>query len=81
MTVYVDSQTSYRGQVDGFDDLEKGMRAGFAGYINVDGANIARVVAAGYPQADRPDGVAQTEKDQLLDANSLQEDTPSGTNS
>jgi len=56
ITVFVDSQTQYRGQVGGFNDLEKGMRAGFAGYINEDGAIIARVVAAGNPQENRPDG-------------------------
>lgn len=55
VTVYVDAQTSYRGQVDGFADLEKGMRAGFAGYIDQDGKIIARVVVAGYPRADRPE--------------------------
>jgi len=73
LTVYVDSQTGYRGQVDSFDDLEKGMRAGFTGYINEDGVIIARVVAAGHPQTDRPDverrGVERPtpEEDSLLD--------------
>ena len=55
LTVYVDPQTRYRGQVDSFGDLEKGMRAGFTGYINEDGMIIARVVVAGHPRADRPD--------------------------
>ncbi len=54
LTVYVDAKTGFRGQVDSFDDLEKGMRAGFAGYINEDGVIIARVVVAGHPRADRP---------------------------
>ena len=56
LTIYVDGKTTYRGQVDSFDDLEKGMRAGFAGYINEDGQIIARVIAAGNPRPDRPDG-------------------------
>ncbi len=55
LTVYVDGRTTYRGQVDSFDDLEKGMRAGFAGYINEDGQIIARVIVAGNPRPDRPD--------------------------
>lgn len=55
LTVYVDAQTGYRGQVDSFDGLEKGMRAGFAGYINEEGMIIARVVVAGNPRPDRPD--------------------------
>jgi len=73
LTVYVDDQTSYRGQVDGFADLEKGMRAGFAGYIDQDGKIVARVVAAGYPPADRPDRERPSrerpapEEDSLLD--------------
>lgn len=54
LTVFVDEKTRYRGQVGGFNDLEKGMRAGFAGYINQDGVIIARLVVAGHPQADRP---------------------------
>ena len=56
LTVYVDEKTGYRGQVDSFDDLEKGMRAGFAGYIDQDGKIVARVVMAGSPRADRPAG-------------------------
>jgi hypothetical protein len=56
ITVFVDEKTQYRGQVDGFGDLEKGMRAGFAGYIDQDGKIIARVVIAGQPGSDRPAG-------------------------
>jgi hypothetical protein len=55
LTVYVDGKTSYKGQVQGFDDLEKGMRAGFGGYIDSEGKIIARVVVAGNPRQDRPE--------------------------
>jgi hypothetical protein len=56
LTVYVDEQTRYRGQVSSFDDLEKGMKAGFAGYVDEDGNLIARLVIAGYPTNDRQEG-------------------------
>ena len=73
LTVFVDAQTNYRGQVDGFDGLEKGMRAGFVGYIDQDGKIVARVVLVGYPPADKPDGERPNreqpapENDSLLD--------------
>jgi hypothetical protein len=54
VTVYVDNMTAYRGQLNGFSDLEQGMRAGFIGYLNNDGKVIARVVGAGKPPSDRP---------------------------
>ncbi len=56
LTVYVDGKTGYRGQVGGFDDLEKGMRAGFVGYVDADGKIIARWVIAGNPQPSREGG-------------------------
>jgi len=56
LTVYVDAKTQYRGQVNGFGDLEKSMRAGFAGYIDQNGKIIARGVIAGHPKVDRPAG-------------------------
>lgn len=56
LTVYVDEMTNYRGQVAGFDDLEMGMRLGFAGYVDGDGKIIARLVIAGYPGSTRPGG-------------------------
>jgi hypothetical protein len=56
LTVYVDGKTNYRGQVASFDDLEKGMRAGIAGYIDEEGKIIARYVIAGFPRQDRPEG-------------------------
>lgn len=56
LTIYVDGRTKYRGQVEEFGDLEKGMRAGFAGYVDPDGKIIARWVIAGYPQTDRESG-------------------------
>jgi hypothetical protein len=56
VTVYVNENTRYRGQVEGFDDLEKGMRAGFIGYLDHDGNIIARVVVAGKPPSGRSDG-------------------------
>lgn len=49
LTVYVDGKTTYRGQMNSFDDLEKGMRVGFGGYIDQGGKIIARVVIAGNP--------------------------------
>jgi len=54
LTVYVDGRTRFRGQVSDFDGLEKGMRVGFAGYVDGDGKIIARLVIAGYPTSDRP---------------------------
>ena len=60
LTIYVNEKTTYRGQVNSFDDLKKGMRAGFGGYMDDDGKIIARVVVAGNPRqddADRPTGV------------------------
>ncbi|MFL7813635.1 MAG: DUF5666 domain-containing protein [Anaerolineales bacterium] len=56
VTVYVNENTRYRGQVEGFDDLEKDMRAGFIGYLDHDGNIIARVVVAGKPPSGRSDG-------------------------
>jgi hypothetical protein len=56
LTVYVDGQTRYRGQVNGFDGLEKDMRVGFAGYVDADGKIVARLVIAGYPNRDHPRG-------------------------
>lgn len=56
VTVYVDERTGYRGQVASFDDLEKGMRAGFAGYVDGEGKIIARWVIAGYPDPNRQEG-------------------------
>ena len=55
LTVYVDGKTTYRGQVNSFDDLEKGMRVGFGGYIDQNGNIIARVVIAGFPRPERPE--------------------------
>jgi hypothetical protein len=60
LTVYVDDMTRYRGQVAGFDDLEKDMRVGFAGYKDGDGKIIARWVIAGYPRSDREGGERPT---------------------
>lgn len=56
LTVYLDSKTNYRGQVAGFDDLEQGMRAGIAGYIDEDGNLIARWVIAGTLSQNRLGG-------------------------
>ncbi len=81
MTVFVDSKTGYRGQVDSFVDLEKGMRAGFAGYINEDGAIIARVVAAGHPRADRPDVERPGGERPTPEADSLLDDRTQAPNS
>ncbi len=65
LTVYVDGRTKYRGQVASFDDLEKGMRAGIAGYVDGEGNLIARWIIAGNPspsrQAERrPDPAMET---------------------
>ncbi len=58
VTVYVDGKTTYRGQVGSFSELEKGMQAGFVGYLDADGKIIARGVIAGYLRSDsaRPGG-------------------------
>lgn len=55
LTIYVDGNTKYRGQVTGFNDLEKGMRAGFGGFVDEDGKIIARLVIAGNPRPERPE--------------------------
>jgi hypothetical protein len=60
--------------VDSSDDLEKGMRAGFAGYFNEDGVIIARIAAAGHPRADRPDVERLGGERPTPDADSLLED-------
>lgn len=65
LTVYVDENTTYRGQVNGFEELEKGMRAGFVGYLDGDGRVIARVVMAGFPRTERPGGDRPTPETDL----------------
>ena len=60
LTIYVDENTKYRGQVESFSDLEKGMRAG-VGAIEEENGNLkARQIIAGMPKGDRegpaPDG-------------------------
>jgi hypothetical protein len=77
LTIYVDGKTTYRGQVNSFDDLEKGMRAGFGGYIDQDGKIIARVVIAGTPQNDhpeRPEGIRPGGERQVPESGLLGED-------
>ena len=81
LTVYVDGKTTYRAQVDNFDDLEKGMRAGFAGYINEDSMIIARVVAAGHPRAEKPDVERPVRERPTPEADSLLEDRTKTPNS
>lgn len=54
VTVYVDNMTNYHGLLNGFSDLERGMRAGYIGYLNNEGKVIARVLVAGNPPSDRP---------------------------
>ena len=81
LTVYVDGKTNYRGQVDNFDDLEKGMRAGFAGYINEDSMIIARVVAAGHPRAEKPDVERPVRERPTPEADLLLEDRTKTPNS
>ena len=39
-----------------FEDLEKDMKAGFAGYVDQEGNLIVRLVIAGYPARDRQSG-------------------------
>ncbi len=56
LSVYVDENTNYRGQVVNFDDLDKGMRAGIVAIENKDGKLIARLVIAGDPRPERPEG-------------------------
>lgn len=65
ITVYVDELTRYRGQVAGFDDLEKDMRVGFAGYVDQDGKYIARLVIAGSPSSI-PEGGDQPAPERIL---------------
>ena len=60
LTIYVDENTKYRGQVESFSDLEKGMRAGVGAVEEENGNLKARIVIAGKPKQDReesaPDG-------------------------
>jgi hypothetical protein len=53
LTIYVDKITRYRGQVESFSDLEKGMRAGVGAVEEEDGSLKARLVVAGMPKGDR----------------------------
>ena len=62
LTIYVDGNTKYRGQVNGVDDLEKGLRAGFGGFIDEDGKIIARIVIAGNPSPELPEVDDQREE-------------------
>ena len=62
LTIYVDGNTKYRGQVNGVDDLEKGLRAGFGGFIDEDGKIIARLVIAGNPCPELPEVDDQREE-------------------
>jgi len=55
LTIYIDGNTTYRGQVNSFNDLEKGLRAGFGGFVDEEGKIIARHVFAGSPRPERPE--------------------------
>jgi hypothetical protein len=68
ITVYVDDQTRYRGQITSFEDIEKDMKAGFAGYVDAEGNLVARLVIAGYPTNDR----------QVGEGSAPSQDTPRG---
>ena len=54
LTIFVDENTHYRGQVESFQDLEKGMRAGTVSLEQADGTLLARLVIAGNPKSERP---------------------------
>lgn len=54
LTIYVDENTHYRGQVESFADLENDMRAGIAAIEQEDGELLARLVIAGKPKSEGP---------------------------
>lgn len=55
LTIFVDENTKFRGQVENLGDLEKDMRAGVVAIEQADGSLLARVVVAGKPRPERPD--------------------------
>ena len=57
LTFLVNENTTYKGQIEGIRDLEEGMRAAVGGYEDQEGNLIARVVAAGNPQNERPEPI------------------------
>ena len=61
MTFYVDENTKYRGQVEDFGDLEKGMRAGVVAVEEENGNLKARLVIAGKPKGERERPVPEGE--------------------
>ena len=54
LTIIVDENTRYQGQVDSFGDLEKDMRAGIVAIEQADGELLARLVIAGKPKSEGP---------------------------
>lgn len=57
LTFFVDGNTHYRGQVEGIQDLKEGMRTGVVAIENAEGKLIARLVIAGNPRPEHPEGV------------------------
>lgn len=58
LTIFVDENTKFRGQVENLGDLEKDMRAGVVAIEQADGSLLARLVVAGEPRPERPDADA-----------------------
>lgn len=53
LTIFVDENTRFKGQVKSLADLEKDMRAGVVAIEQADGSLIARLVVAGEPRPER----------------------------
>jgi hypothetical protein len=54
LTIFVDENTKFRGQVESLSDLINGWRAGVVVVEQSDGKLLARLVMAGEPRAERP---------------------------
>ncbi len=79
LTIYVDGNTKYRGEVNSLNDLEKDMRAGFGGFVDGDGKIIARLVIAGNPRPERPEVERPREERPVPDPNNPLEPRPYDT--
>lgn len=54
LTIFVDENTKFRGQVESLSDLKNGWRAGVVAVEQSDGKLLARLVMAGKPRVERP---------------------------
>jgi hypothetical protein len=75
LTIFVDQNTRFKGQVSGLEDLEKDMRAGVIAVEQSDGTLLAKLVVAGKPRPNRPDADGVPRRP---DADTAPERPPSG---